>query len=473
MRSTVHSNIIAHRSRRGMTLVEVALSLGVLAIILVGLMQIMSQGAEYLRSRAVADRLEEVTYAAKEYVKANFVDLMAIPAVQSNQAVNVPVTGATGPAGSTLPSLQGGGFLGSTFVDQNAYGQQHAFIIRRVAGEQRLEGIITTTGGIAIPDRVLGVAASYMGADAGFMFGENPLPGTENDITGINGGWRTPAATWTAGSVAPTAGHMMASLAFAEGALVGDYLHRRDIGIPEANRMRTNLNMGSNEINDVAALTGNGSTITMNSGSVDVGPNLQVTGWITAGGNITSNQNVVAGNDVTATRYANAQRFVDSNNTDYYVDPSGKSRLNEIYNVNADFIDATALIHTGTPGGNVRLIDRLPNYVAKQGWYVTASGQKITKPICGAGGEPKITFSVITESYRFASRVVFDSAYTSVGGQYVPNMINNEVDIARRYDVRNDPAQPTQWVVNLRGTPPVPGLFSGLAMTYCYYPNPN
>lgn len=459
---------VPNSRRRGLTLVEVALSLGVLALILVGLMQLLAQGAENLRARAIADRMEEVSYAAKEYVKANFVDLMAIPAVQNGQAVLVPVAGPTGPAGSTLPSIQGAGFLSSSFQNNNSFGQQHALIVRRVAGQQRLEGVVTTSGGNPIPDRLLGAAAAYVGADAGFMFGENPIPGSEGVITGVAGGWMAPAATWSAGGVTPQGGRLMTSLAFAEGSLVGDYLHRIDIDIPEANTMRTNLNMANSEINNVDAIDGNGATIEMTSTEVRIGPNVDVSGYITAGSYIEAAGEIRAGDNISTPADVIGDRFFDVQNANYFVDPAGRSKLGV---TDTNYLNLDTVLYnsdTGNTGGNTtRLMDRLPNYVLKQAYRV-ANGQSVPKPNCPYGGTAKITFSVITDSYRFASNVQFDSGYTNVNGTNIPNLINNEVAIARRYLVQDSGSS---WRITANGSPLWNNTFDGLAMAYCYYPD--
>ena len=443
------------RRRRGLTLIEVALSLAVIAMILVGLSQLMANGTEYLRSRTVAERLEQVTSAARSYVQANYAELMAIPGLAGG-SVYVPVTGAAGPSGApTLPSIQGGGYLASTFVDENAYGQSHGLVLRGIdtdgdGASDRLEGVVTTIGGLVIPDRVLGQVAGFLGADGGFMF-TNPLPSTANQITGVAGGWRAPAATWSAGVAVPTVGHVMSSMAFNEGTLVGDYLNRHDIGIEEANTMRTDLHMGNNAVTDVTLVTGNGNTVTMGTDGVEIGPNLRVSGYITAGGDITSDANVTG------------VKFIDKDNPNYFADPSSKSTL---FDVDADRLSTDALIYnTNSAANQVRLRDRLPNYVSKAGWLVTGDDQRVTKPDCPGNGVPKITYAAISDSYQFASNVRYGSSTNANG---VPSLYNDNIAIARKYLVTD---AGSEWRIRHSGTDLYNGIFTGLAMTYCYYPD--
>lgn len=482
------------RQRRGLTLIEAALSLGVAAVVLVGLAQLLTGAAETTKARATADRLEEVTLAAQEYIKANFTTLQTTVPVGGALMVAVART----ESGGAVPanSLQATGFLSSSFVDANPYGQRHALLLRRVAGSNdRIEGIVTTVGGLSIEDRQLGRVATFVGADGGFMM-ETPLPGTEGLVTGVGGGWAATAGDWSASGTAPEAGHVMASVAFNEGALVGDYLYRRDIGIPEANRMRTNLSMGGNQINNVTTITQNdagaaGSSIALGDDLVTIGPNISVPGYITAGDyvhsdtNITANVDVAAGQDVLATRNVQARdsvkgmRFIDiladgsaatyvndaGHNVAYQVDPTDTTRLNTLTSRAIDgntrvFSDEVPPSDLGTL---TRLIDRLPNYVSKAGYVATPANPIVPKPVCGPHGVPKITLASIQDSMRFAPTVepIFN------GGVMTGITLTENTFIGRRMAAQDTTSA---WVVRVSGTRPVPGVdWIVLALTHCYY----
>jgi len=448
------------RARRGLTLIEAALALMVAAVVMVGLAQLISGAADTSRARVTADRLQQVTAAAKSYIQANFSQLYA-------DAATAPVVVRA--VGTDGTSLRERGFLPSTYVDQNAFGQQHAVVIRRIVPnppvpgvQPRLEAVVTTQGGTPIPDRMLGQIATFMGADAGFMLSSPPAT-LSGQITGVGGGWQTPATLWTAGAATPAPGHVMASMAFNEGVLVGDYLHRRDIGIPEANTMRTSLNMAGSDVNNIRALTGNGNTVTMSTGQVDVNTSLNVANNVVAGNNMVAGNNVVAGGEVTG------DRFIDGDNSAFRVDPNATSRVNAL---DVSVISGNTRVATAATGSALlsgTLADRLPNYVTKGGYYVVPGAQLVAKPACGPGGQQKITYSVIQDSFQFASYVTYAAGYQTIQNQNIPNLRNNEIATARRFHVSNYSG--SHWLVQHQGTPNHANIpWSGLAMTYCYYP---
>lgn len=473
MSEIIVSRPALRRRRRGMTLVEVALSMGVVALILVGLSQLLVGASETMKARSVADRIRLVTNASQEYVKSNFAALFDHATIQADGALAVPIDGA--PINADLPSLVGGGFLPSSFINSNAYQQTHALIVRKVAGtdHDRLEAIVTTTGGTPIDDRLLGQIGGFIGADGGFMF-NTPIAGTENRITGLAGGWSTPAATWVAGTVRPDVGHVMTSLALNEGTLVGDYLHRIDIGIEEANRMRTNFRMGSNDIVEARAITSGEAN-----GNVTVGPNLVVTedATVTDDLGVGGNANVgLAG--VVGTGEVKARKFFDLDNELFVVDPASNSTLNDLTatTVTATTMAGSARITSGAIGAPVlagTLANRLPNYVAKAGYLVSNDGNLVAKPTdCGEDGTEKITFMPITDGMRFAGLTTYDSGFQPVQGQNIPDLLNNEIEIGRQWRVVSNGLT---WSVFPRGTNQasvtgLPGGWQGLAMTYCYYP---
>lgn len=491
----------ARRQRRGLTLIEAALSLGVAAVVLVGLAQLLTGAAETTRARAAADRLEEVTLASQEYIKTNFETLQST--IPTGSALMIPVARTTPTGAVPAGSLQAGGFLSSSYVDANAYGQTHALLLRKVAGaNDRIEGIVTTVGGQTIEDRQLGRIATFVGADGGFMM-TTPLAGTAGRVTGVGGGWAAVANDWAASGVQPTTGHLMSSVAFNEGALVGDYLYRRDIGIPEANRMRTNLNMGDNQINDVTVLTQNsstadGSSITLGDNLVTIGPNISVPGYITAGSyvhsdtNVTATNDVAAGRDVLATRNVQARnevkgmRFIDitaaganatyvngsGNTVAYQMDPTDTTRLN---NLTTATLDANTRIYTtenpGAPSSLDRLIDRLPNYVTKAGYVATRANPNVPKPNCGVRGVPKVTIATIQDTMRFAPSMEAIAAYTPYGTLVGGFKLTENTFIGRRFGAADEGLT---WEVGVSGTNQIDAGGSLdwvlLVLTHCYYP---
>lgn len=463
------------RVRRGMTLIEAALSLGVAAFVLIGLAQLLAGAAETTKARAVADRLEEVTVAAKEYVHANFKTLYDTTPAGGTLRVEIGRNSqsASVPAGS----VQAAGFLPSTYVDRNAYNQTHALLLKRVTGSPgRLEGVITSVAGQTIPDQQLGRIATFAGADAGFML-TAPVNGSTGVVTGIGGGWATPAAQWSASGTTPTVGHIMASMAFNEGALVGDYLARNDIGIPEANTMRTNLIMGGNTITEVAKLENGSTYITLNTtdNKVEIGPNVEVSGYITAGdtihatNDITTDANVVAELDVTAKGSLHSTKFFDLDDDTYVVDPEGLSNMGTLKTESID-VNATIFDEDPATATTVTLEDRLPNYVQKAGYIATPTRAFVPKPNCRVAGAQRIILSTVQDTMRFGANVTYG---TILGENSYPPLINDWINIARKFRAVDSGAT---WQVLPSGTPNIDnstdnGKWIILASTYCFYPD--
>lgn len=488
------------RRRRGLTIIEMVLSLGLMAVALGGLAIMLRDAAETTRSRSTADTLERVTAAAQQYLETNFVALQPLAAggpVRVSVA-KTTVTGAVpaGPGGG-LPSLQGGGFLPTSFIDVNGYQQNHAMIVRQVAGApERLEAIVTTTGGQVIPDDLLGRIAAFVGAEGGFMATE-PRAGAAGNVTGIGGGWATPAADWQAGGVGPTQGRIMTSIAFNEGSLVGDYLYRRDIGVPEANRMRTNLSLGGNDITNVTAITAESDELT-------IGPNISVTGYAKTGGNVEAGDsvtalnyitagrdlvaggsvlaaanveagaNVAAGIDVTAGRNVmavgdlQAARFVDNTpgaiapdtGAPYQVDPSGKTRIHDLSSTR---MNVNTTVYNEADGWEVKFFDLLPNYINKGGFIVTAGANYVPKPTCIGHGQPKITLSMVQDTMQFYPAFTWYMNDYGIANITFPNKTN----IGRRYGAEHYSS--LLWRVYVEGTQAIGNNWVLHAMTYCYY----
>lgn len=288
------------RRGRGLSLIEVAMALGITAIAMVSVMQLMTQSTAQVRASATADRISQVLEATQNYVSANYTQLVAAAGPGTPLVIPVGRSSPTGaiPGGpSGLPSIQGGGFLPSSYVDVNPFGQRHAVLVREPSTNM-LEVMITTYGGRSIPDGDLGRIASKVGAVGGFMMANQP-GGVTGNIQGAYGGWRVPASTWANSTATPQAGRVMATLGFNNGEVLNDYLYRRDIGQPEANRMHTGIDMNGNPINNVSLLTGSGGVLRVDR-DLNVGRNIDAQGTLVTQGAISTQSNVTAANDVRA-----------------------------------------------------------------------------------------------------------------------------------------------------------------------------
>jgi type II secretory pathway pseudopilin PulG len=189
---------------RGFSLLEVTLALGIGGLMLGGMWQIMGATTQSRDASALAGQATAVSAAAQQYINSQRSYLLALPGLASlNSAVRVRIIDTD--TGATANSVQGAGFLPSSFVNQNSFGQSFALFVRREDGgtmgvadaNDRLVGLLITTGGTAVSDQAGGRAASAMGAPGGFMYAENnpANPTAATNARGAFGAWQVDLTT--------------------------------------------------------------------------------------------------------------------------------------------------------------------------------------------------------------------------------------------------------------------------------------
>lgn len=243
-----------HQSERGFSLLEIAVALVVVGLATAELIQLSQSAREQTKAEIVASRAHEVETAAKAYIRAHYPQLLSLADAGPPVVVPIGKDSASGsiPSGpGPLPSIQGDGLLSQSYIDRNAYNQQHALLVREI-DPGYLSAVLTTWGGNPIPDAVLADVPQHLGAAGGRML-TNELPSETGKVMGNGGGWELVAsdwaATWSGNDVTPSEGHVMLNMGFSEGTVLSDYLYRNDIGIPEANTMNTTLIMGDGTTN--------------------------------------------------------------------------------------------------------------------------------------------------------------------------------------------------------------------------------
>jgi hypothetical protein len=449
----------AHKSRslrrqRGLTLIESALVLAVAAITMGFFVRMLADNAEVMKAKGVSEKMVEVFDAAGKYVKVNNAALVAAIPSGSQMVILAGKPSATGavPSGPTgsLPSLQGGGFLTPGFIDRNSYNQRHALIIRNVnvAGlGQRLDSIVTTYSGTKIPDRQLQRIAGFLGASGGYV-PKTPQAADAGQIVGSYGGWRSPRAAWGSTSN-PDEGSVVATLAFESGEdSLAPYLYRMDIGKAEANRMRTNIDMFSNDINAVRTITGGGPAgeLTIDSetrvtkdirGGIDIWADRN----IIAGRNISAGNDIAAANDITAGRNIVANKIVQGENvtatqtvtgTNVIANQDVTARRNlQVGNnanvvgrltsndLNTQYLDVSNTKIYGlrglVAGHGVTLESLLPRQIAMYSYFVQ-NGEWVPKPSCPVNHSARIMLFRQQDSNR--SIVSFDGYADGGNGMY-------------------------------------------------------
>ena len=491
-----------YKRNRGFSLLEIVLVLGIAALMSVLIMTTWQQSAERIRAKSVGDKLQIITEAAKLYVKANATALQTLAPTGGALVIPAGKTSATGaipsgPAG--LKSLQGGGFLPLSFIDTNAFGQNTVLLVKKNSSGNGLEALVTTYGGREMPDAMLGHAANSVGARAGYVPETYVQASDVGQVIGNYGGWRTDASSWGPASTRPAQGHLQTTLAFDDSALLADYLYRDDIGIPEANRMNTNIDMNNNDINKVDQISA-GTT-----GTVEVVGNMRATIDIYArdailSRNLSVAQNATVGNNLTVTKDANVGQDVNVGRNAYVGQNLQVDGIGSIHDLKATYMDTNAIVYgsavsgtgqttpSGDPSTKVTLGDLLPKSVAQYSYLVmepTSGGPNsdvVYKPTCkgSSASDPfgysraRVMVYPLTDSWRSTPDVKLDVKYANansgenfVGAVGVKSATN---DIASAIVAQTTSTSASIWRIKWIGTPVSPnGPRRAIAQTFCYY----
>ena len=225
--------------------------LGMLFASLVGLLMIPAYmhfetvAIDNAKAATTAQQMQQVSQAAQAYIQANY------SAVEANSTASSPAT-------ITVSMLQNTGYLPSAFSAANPFGQLwQVQVLQPTPGQ--LQALVLTQGGTQIGQVQAPMIAAQAGAQGGFV-PYNGQYGTLNDTVahGAYSGWQVSMSGYTN----PGPGHLAALLAFNNGNLENNYLYRVAVpGQPQLNTMQTNLNMGSNSVNNANEVNAQSETL--------------------------------------------------------------------------------------------------------------------------------------------------------------------------------------------------------------------
>lgn len=229
--------IFRRRSVRGLTLLELIGALAIVAIITAAAIPVASRYIEDNKGRVIADQVSKMVGPANAYINANYAAIAAT-ATATNPYVISPAT------------LQTSGFLDSTMNLNNAYGQGYQIaVLQPTAGV--LEGIIVSTGGVAISEREMPLIAQQIGGAGGYVSGQSALGAAF--AQGSYGGWKKALASY---GVSPGTGHVAAALFYSSLSTVDDSLHRHaTAGQPQYQQMSAAIDMNNNNLNNAGTVT--------------------------------------------------------------------------------------------------------------------------------------------------------------------------------------------------------------------------
>jgi hypothetical protein len=203
----------------GFSLIELALTLSVSGLVMAGVWNVMGSSGNQRDIGTLSSHAYKIAKASQDYINANRDILLALGGLSSiNNVVRIKLTSSD--TGSTTTDVVSSGFLPSTTSLTNSYGQSYALYVQRqdsgasgVDSDDRLVGLLITTGGTSITDKMGSGISAAIGAAGGFMYADsNPAsPTAATTIRGAMGGWTVnlSGAGWssTVGATA-TRGHL-------------------------------------------------------------------------------------------------------------------------------------------------------------------------------------------------------------------------------------------------------------------------
>ena len=238
------------RLRRGFTLVDAIISLGIVGLMMADFARIEANITLNNAAQAAGQQVAAVGIASQTYMEKNNIKLKTLIPVGSS--MEIPITGA--PAWNGIGDLQfGGGLLGSNFANILPNGQTMHFVARHVPANGTIPDYISTmilTSGPMMKDAQLGVAVNSMRGPGGAIMQRPPFLAPANSIVGAFGNWQEPFANWASSGVPLSAGHLAYNMN-SIGSPISDYLNRYDTGNAESNRMHTSIDFNSNNANNM------------------------------------------------------------------------------------------------------------------------------------------------------------------------------------------------------------------------------
>lgn len=261
--------------KKGFSLLELTLVLGVGTIVAFMKFQDMKNEQESIMASAVGQQMKQIGEAVNGYINIRYDKLSTLSNAAGTGTDPGPRTCSGSVCEITYQTLINEGLLPSTYIGTNANKSSYKIILKRdgTSPNYVINGLITTStawieGGKTRYD-LLGKAMQTAGIDSG-------MTKTTSIASGHSGQWSETSANF---NNITSAGQLAFRVGF-NSALYSVYL-RRDGTLP----MTGDLNLDGHNINNVAALNATGNITT--TGDLQA-RNIKATGKIDADGNISA-----------------------------------------------------------------------------------------------------------------------------------------------------------------------------------------
>jgi len=339
-----------NRVDRGWAVLGTGASLIILMVVAVWGTSVLN---DYMQQRAwqvTASQASRFRAAVKNYVGRYYDTLLAS-------------AGTTNPVLITTAMLKNTGLIEPGFSETTSDGQVlSAAVVRNTTNTDQLQALVITQGGLALPFKALRNISVDIEGLGGYVW-KNAY------ITGAMESWSVPMISF---GISTTDGHIAALIPADELGVArqeSDRLYRFSVtGKPDLNRMHTDIDMGTNNLNNVNSVNGQTGNFSAN---------------VNASNNVSAGQNVTAGGGVTANGdiRSNGGWLITRNNQGWYNETHGGG----FYMSDNDWVRAinNKNIYTAgqVRGGTVRADDRLSaggilqlDQVNIEGWGCDAGG---------------------------------------------------------------------------------------------------
>ncbi len=279
-------------NKRGFSLLELILVLGVGTAMGFIKLQDMKHNQENIIAQAVGSQIKQMGEAVNRYISIRYDKLSTLTSSSSQSSDPGPRTCSATGCEITYQTLVNEGLLPSTYTGVNAQKSAYKILLRRsgTLPNYVINGLITTTtpweegGGIRYD--LLGKAMQAAGIDSG-------ISQSKTQVSGYNGSWSEKSTDYS--SINKTG--LLAYHVGYDSSMYSVYL-RRDGTLP----MTGNLNMGGQSIYNAQDITAAGATTSSvfhSIGNTNVGMDLTVGGNAQVNGNINSNI-TISGTTVTS-----------------------------------------------------------------------------------------------------------------------------------------------------------------------------
>ncbi|WP_033576540.1 shufflon system plasmid conjugative transfer pilus tip adhesin PilV [Dickeya chrysanthemi] len=273
------------QNKKGFSLLELILVLGVGTTVTFMKFQDMKNEQETVVAKAVGEQIKQMGEAVNGYINIRYDKLSTLTSSSSQSSDPGPRTCSGSVCEITYQTLVNEGLLPSSFSGVNAQKSSYKIFLRRSGNVPNyiINGLITTTNVWADGGKVrydlLGKAMQTAGIDSG-------MTKTTTAASGYGGQWSELSTDY--GNI--TAAGLLAYRVGYDSAMYSVYL-RRDGTLP----MTGDLNMGGQSIYNAQNITAAGTTTTgvlKTVGAATVGADLTVAGNTQVNGNVNANNTV-------------------------------------------------------------------------------------------------------------------------------------------------------------------------------------